>query len=320
MTQSDGPYENGGHSPLYRTARSAWLHIHGNRRRYVRNIAIAAVVGVAVAFLWPKSFTAKATILPSQQNSALSSMLAQVGGTIGAGLIGSTDESMVKLYPDILSSRRLLDEVLAEPRDSGTFLDHFARIKDDDPHVRHYLILKHIGDNFSASVDIRNQLVTVTFTDRDPSFAADFLNRLIIALNEFLQHQMKTNAKTERTAIKQRLDQVKAALDSSEIRLKDFEEVNRGIQTSPELQMRQGRLARDVEINSGIFVELTKQYEIAKIEELRTTPLVNELDSADIPAVKSGPKRALIVVLFILLGGAATLVEIAIVHRRTRAM
>ncbi len=61
--------------------------------------------------------------------------------------------------------------------------------------------------------------------------------------------------------------------------------------------MEQERLAREVEINSTVFVELKKQLEIAKIEEIKNIPLINVLDPARPPAKKSSPVRSVIVLV-----------------------
>jgi tyrosine-protein kinase Etk/Wzc len=45
-------------------------------------------------------------------------------------------------------------------------------------------------------------------------------------------------------------------------------------------------------MNSTIFVELKKQYELAKLDEIKNTTVVNILDRASTPIRKSRPKRA----------------------------
>jgi uncharacterized protein involved in exopolysaccharide biosynthesis len=82
-----------------------------------------------------------------------------------------------------------------------------------------------------------------------------------------------------------------------------FEEVRSGTQGVPRkksegrrlipLMMEQERFAREVEINSTVFIELKKQLEIAKIEEIKNIPLINVLDPARPPAKKSFSNRAL---------------------------
>lgn len=54
---------------------------------------------------------------------------------------------------------------------------------------------------------------------------------------------------------------------------------------------RQERLSRDVQVNSAIFVELKKQYELAKLDEVKNITIVNILDPARAPVRKERPTR-----------------------------
>jgi uncharacterized protein involved in exopolysaccharide biosynthesis len=55
--------------------------------------------------------------------------------------------------------------------------------------------------------------------------------------------------------------------------------------------MQQERLLRDVQVQSTVFVELKKQYELAKLEEIKNITIVNVLDPGRVPVKKERPKR-----------------------------
>jgi hypothetical protein len=50
-------------------------------------------------------------------------------------------------------------------------------------------------------------------------------------------------------------------------------------------------------VEEAVFETLTKQYELAKVEEARETPSVKVLDRADVPEEKSYPPRTLVTLL-----------------------
>jgi uncharacterized protein involved in exopolysaccharide biosynthesis len=116
-------------------------------------------------------------------------------------------------------------------------------------------------------------------------------------LDDFQRNFRKTNASAQRKFLEGRLDEVKQDLNKSEDNLKDFQEKNRRVEQSPQLMLEQGRLQRAIDLNSALFIELEKQYELAKLDEIRNTPVVQVLDPARTPAEKSSPKRALIAIL-----------------------
>ncbi|HHL40448.1 MAG TPA: hypothetical protein ENJ37_08070 [Deltaproteobacteria bacterium] len=65
----------------------------------------------------------------------------------------------------------------------------------------------------------------------------------------------------------------------------------------PDLALKYKRLLRDVKIYETLYELLTKQYEMARIQEAKDTPIVQVLDVADIAETRSRPKRRKIVFL-----------------------
>jgi uncharacterized protein involved in exopolysaccharide biosynthesis len=74
------------------------------------------------------------------------------------------------------------------------------------------------------------------------------------------------------------------------------------IRQLPILGVTWADLYRRTRVEETIFETLTKQYELAKVEEARETPSVKVLDAADIPETKSFPPRKLLVLLGTSLG------------------
>jgi uncharacterized protein involved in exopolysaccharide biosynthesis len=72
------------------------------------------------------------------------------------------------------------------------------------------------------------------------------------------------------------------------------------LQDVPEFALQYLRLKREVEIQNTVFEMLTSEYEKARIEEARDTPVVQVLDKAEKPNLRSRPKRK----IFTLIGAA----------------
>jgi uncharacterized protein involved in exopolysaccharide biosynthesis len=70
--------------------------------------------------------------------------------------------------------------------------------------------------------------------------------------------------------------------------------------------LEQARKMRDLEILQEVFMELTKQLEIAKIDEIKETPVVNVKEEAKDPVIKAGPGRAKTLVIIMFLSIAAS--------------
>ena len=70
----------------------------------------------------------------------------------------------------------------------------------------------------------------------------------------------------------------------------------------PQLGIRYYDLLRRAKTQEAVFEALTKQYEIARVQEAREIPTVKVLDQADVPEKKSFPPRLVIMVLGMLVG------------------
>lgn len=69
------------------------------------------------------------------------------------------------------------------------------------------------------------------------------------------------------------------------------------IRKLPQLGVEYAHLYRNLSVQEVVFETLTKQYEMAKVEEAKNLPTVRVLDEADVPEHKSKPMRSLIVLL-----------------------
>jgi uncharacterized protein involved in exopolysaccharide biosynthesis len=74
------------------------------------------------------------------------------------------------------------------------------------------------------------------------------------------------------------------------------------IRQLPLLGVRWADLYRETKIQETVFALLTQQFEQAKIEEARETPVVKVLDAAVVPERKSAPHRFIIMLLGMVLG------------------
>jgi uncharacterized protein involved in exopolysaccharide biosynthesis len=81
----------------------------------------------------------------------------------------------------------------------------------------------------------------------------------------------------------------------------------------PQAEMDYVRRERDVKYHETLFETLAKQYESARLDESRDSPVLQTLDYAVVPDTRSGPHRTLILgtgcLLGILLGATYTLMR-----------
>jgi uncharacterized protein involved in exopolysaccharide biosynthesis len=89
----------------------------------------------------------------------------------------------------------------------------------------------------------------------------------------------------------------------------------------PGLRQESDRLSRDLRLKTGVYELLLRQYEVAKLAEVRDTRSFELLDTAVVPTKKSRPSRGLVVIGLALAGLAlaASLAGARAVVRHLRA-
>ncbi|WP_103028007.1 Wzz/FepE/Etk N-terminal domain-containing protein [Salinibacter altiplanensis] len=162
--------------------------------------------------------------------------------------------------------------------------------------------LKSIADKISASVDEETGLLTISVTAGGPQLAA--------ALTEsFLGHfttrvrEIRTEKVRERLQFVQgRFEEVERELESAEDRLAQFLERNQN-PTTATLQFRRDRLQRQVSFKEQLYSELQSQLTQTRLDLQRRQPVVTVVEEPVPPTSRSAPKRTLLVLLNVILGG-----------------
>lgn len=116
-------------------------------------------------------------------------------------------------------------------------------------------------------------------------------------------HNVRVRAAEARTALLQR--ELQRANGQSDLDLdgKDIDASHPypALRQLPQLSVRWANLYRNVRIHEAVFDLLSEEYETARIEEVKSIPIVSVIDAPGLPERKSGPHRTLIVLISTLL-------------------
>jgi len=199
-------------------------------------------------------FTARTTIIPpsSQAAGAAAAILGQLGGLGGLG--------------------GLVAGGAGAPGGK-----HMAYLNSDllrDQVIRQFDLQKrwghsHISQSREALKDAveiiddkKTGLVSVQFTDPDPKFAADLVNAYLAALNRLLGELAIVEARERREFLEKQV---------SEALKKTYQ--------SPQ-------------VRDAVIQGLIQQAEASRLAERQQSPNITQVDKAEAPIMRSGPKRA----------------------------
>ena len=290
-----------------------WRFLWRNLRTLAISSASVTVLGVVLVLLLPKEYTVRVSIIPSTSPSGLASQLSMLGELSGANL-GGTGASMTNLYSDIITSRTVLDGVLnTEAWQDTTIRNRLFEVlefdEDRDPQSLGVTesLMEFLCGMLVVTVNKKTEFTVVELVWDDAELAAVIVNAAVREMDEYLQNRVVTESRARRRMIEQRLVEEADSLRMAEERLLAFREANRSITFSPQSQITEMRLSRSVTIHNALYTELTQQYEIAKIDELRDMPVVNVLDWAYPTTVATGPKKKRILAVIMMLGVFGTI-------------
>jgi len=162
--------------------------------------------------------------------------------------------------------------------------------------------LKSISNKITASVDEETGLMTISVTAGGPQLASEFAK-------SFLDHfttrvrEIRTEKVRERlTFVEGRFEEAEKELEMAEDDLAQFLERNQN-PTTATLQFRRDRLRRQVSFKEQLYSELQSQLTQTRLDLQRRQPVVTVVEQPVPPMNRSAPKRTLVVLLSLILGG-----------------
>ena len=258
--------------------------------------AICMVLAGIIIALVPNRYIAGASILPTTNENQSNSLLSMAEGIPGLDMMGlnMNSKSPSLLYPEILTSRMLMEKVLQKEYSysRGNKLieqNLFEYFKTDNFDLAYEYLQLHSN----VSYDKKNGIVTISVTTKNPDLSAQVANYFVECLDDFNRNQRQTSAGLNRDFVMKRIEEAKSDLSLAEENLKQFRESNLNYyrSTDPELLMMHDRLSREVEVKTQVYLTLAQQYEIATIQAKKEIPIIQILDQARPPSLKSGPAR-----------------------------
>jgi tyrosine-protein kinase Etk/Wzc len=215
----------------------------------IRTIAAMLVIGILLAFLLPKNYTAEVTLLPPQQQSSLSSMLSSELGGLGAmaslagGGLGIKNPN--DRYIALFKSQTVEDAMI---RKYGLMAEYHAK----------YMSAARMAFEHHVKLDGsgKDGLIHISVTDRNPNRAAELANGYVDQFRKLSEHLAISEAGQRRLFYQQQMEEAKDNLTNAEEALVKTEEKSGMIQMGSQAealiqsgaQLRAQIAAKEVEI------------------------------------------------------------------------
>lgn len=290
-------------------------------------LAAAVLAGVGL-LLVPPVYTANTTLTSvTSPTGGLSGTLASLAGLVGSlGLTASPNAGPPpQFFAELLRSRELLQSTLKsrfnDPRDPGQhrLLLEIMGMKGRSYRERLGKGVRKLDGSVRAKADGSTGIVTLTVKAHDPQLAADIANRMTSILDSFNLGRQQSQSREQSRFTRERLAEAERELHQAERAQLRFLQANREYHSSPLLQFEASRLDRAVQLKQEVYVSLAKEYDEARIAEVRDTPIITIIDSAAVPDRRSSPRPLLIVVVAVIAGVVLSMMLAFVLEYRTRA-
>lgn len=186
------------------------LVVLARKKRTIAWITAAfAVAGVLLSFVLPKRYTATVTLLPPQQQSSLSSMLAAQLGSLG-GVAALAGGSLGLKNPNDMFVAMFQSHTVED-----AMIQRFGLMQE---YRKHYLSDARKEFEHYTTVDgsTKDGLIHISVEDRDPTRAAALANGYVEEFRDLSQHLAITEAGQRALFFQQQLTQAKKNLSDAE--------------------------------------------------------------------------------------------------------
>jgi uncharacterized protein involved in exopolysaccharide biosynthesis len=239
--------------------------------------------------------------------------LASAAAAFGVNVPGgdSSDANFV----DILNSRSLKEYLL-----QSEFQYHIRSWRFGPERVVHGTLydfideknkskaLKKLDKYYSASRDIKSKITSVMAETRSPDLSQLMVQKAGAYLETFLKEKGRTRGGAKADFAEARLAEARREMDEAEDDWRRFLEVNRNYQsiTDPAVRLKGARLETELRLRQQLVTTLALNREQALLEEKNDIPILNVMDTADLPTDKSLPPRSIIILVATLLAAAGS--------------
>ena len=292
-----------------------------HRKKTIMYIALFFLVGgLVLAFFLPSKYTAQCALGLEMEDRTTRISVEGMSPfqSMPMGDMRNTRIVSPAMYPDIFFSVPFQKELIYSPLyidergDTVTFYNYLVSGPErlalvTDPSQVEQLTeeeskcLAYLKDAFSVKVNNKDGNLKITLDLPDPKLSAYLTNRAQAMLQTYIARFRIAKAQAALDFVEERYTEVKNELEKKQQALVQFREKHPD-RTSVQLETEEKILTNDYELFFGLYSDIVKQREKAKIQVKEDMPVLTVIEPVVEPTVPSKPQRALIVLASLLLG------------------
>ena len=217
-------------------------------------------------------------------------------------LVGIVKKYTIRLPWTILSLFRS-NEIEAETQNPSSFID-LPQMNNTQ-----FEAVKKLRNGIDASINQRSGIITISAEFPDPRVAAQIGQHSVNYLTDYITQYRTGKAQRDLEFVQERHEEKKTDFHKAQLNLASFRDANRNI-VSLTAQTEEQRLQDQYNLAFNVYNSLAQQLEQARLKVQEETPVIKILEPVQVPMEKSKPKRSVIMIISILLGGVSGVILI----------
>lgn len=295
--------------------------------------SIFTVLGGIYAFTAREEFVSEGKLLPEISGGAANSLgsLANLVGIGGfeLGLKNNTDAIRPDLYPDILKAspffmNLLKREITRKDGKKEVFESFYHRVIEGNETIEEKFLktplgkpegvvviniltenrIKDLKERISASIDKKTGVISISVKMPDPVVAADAAKFAIDYMTSYITNYRTEKIRKEVDFLSDKVAASKGKYYATQERKAQYTDMFQAptirLQTA---DVQRERLESEYKISANVYNELLKKLEEARLKLHQETPVFQIAQAPVVPNLKSEPRKAIIILFFIFIGG-----------------
>lgn len=310
---------------------------------YYKVLPVAFILAAVYALSLPNYYQCTVKLAPELGGSAkasggLAGLASSFGINLGSASSGA-DAINPTLYPDLMNSvdfkASLFEIPVTRESDNQTFTYYNYLMKEQkapwwseakaaffglfgskkevpetkvDPFrltKEQTKIAKAIDKNVVCDVDKKTMVITINVTDQDPLICATLADSVRTRLQKFITDYRTSKARVDLEYNKKVLGEAMAKYEAARDKFARYSDSHRDV-SSQAAQTKMADLQNEMQLHQQIMQQVVSQMQQADMKVQQETPAFTTLQSATVPVVKAGPKRAQMCLIFLFLAFLGT--------------
>ncbi len=158
-------------------------------------------------------------------------------------------------------------------------------------------VIKMAGENLSLSINSKDGFVSLSANMPEPLVAAELAQKGQELLQKYITEFKVAKVASNLVFVERSFDEAQKNFEQKQSELARFRDANKSF-SSAMARTQEEKLTSEYNLLLGIYTELAKQKEQAKISVTETTPILTVIEPVVVPIEKSKPSRMMILIIY----------------------